>query len=46
LISIAVITVNRTKYDIKFRSANFFENLGDKAISDDFSLMVKLVAMQ
>ncbi len=39
-----VITVNRTKYDIKFKSASFFENLGDKAISDDFTLDVNLVA--
>ncbi len=38
------ITVNRTQYDIKFKSASFFENLGDKAISDDFTLDVNLVA--
>ncbi len=38
------ITVNRTKYDIKFKSASFFENLGDKAIYDDFILDVNLVA--
>ena len=38
------ITVNRTKYDIKFKSASFFENLGDKAIYDDFTLDVNLVA--
>ncbi|SHI03178.1 Polyisoprenoid-binding protein YceI [Chryseolinea serpens] len=40
----AKITVDRTKYDIKFRSTNFFENLGDKAIANDFELDVKLVA--
>lgn len=40
----AKITVDRTKYDIKFRSANFFENLGDKAIDNDFTLDVNLVA--
>lgn len=40
----AKIIVDRTKYDIKFRSTNFFENLGDKAISNDFELDVKLVA--
>jgi len=40
----AKIVVDRTKYDIKFRSANFFENLGDKAISNDFTLDVNLVA--
>ncbi|WP_138484939.1 YceI family protein [Dyadobacter bucti] len=40
----AKVTVDRTKYDIKFRSANFFENLGDKAIDNDFTLDVNLVA--
>ncbi len=40
----AKVTVDRTKYDIKFRSTNFFENLGDKAIMDDFTLDVSLVA--
>ena len=40
----AKITVDRTKYDIKFRSSNFFENLGDKAIDNDFTLDVSLVA--
>ena len=32
--------VNRTKYDIKYNSGNFFENLGDKTINDDFELTV------
>jgi polyisoprenoid-binding protein YceI len=40
----AKIAVDRTKYDIKFRSTNFFENLGDKAIDNDFTLEVSLVA--
>lgn len=40
----AKIVVDRTKYDIKFRSSNFFENLGDKAIENDFTLNVSLVA--
>ena len=39
----AKIIVDRTKYDIKFRSGNFFENLGDKAIEDNFELNVDLV---
>ena len=39
----AKITVDRTKFDIKFRSGNFFENLGDKAIEDNFELNVELV---
>jgi polyisoprenoid-binding protein YceI len=40
----AKILVDRTKFDIKFRSGNFFENLGDKAIEDNFELNVELVA--
>ncbi|MGX5817263.1 YceI family protein [Chitinophaga lutea] len=40
----ATITVDRTKFDIKYRSSNFFENLGDKAIYDDFTIEVALVA--
>jgi len=39
----AKIVVDRTKFDIKFRSGNFFENLGDKAIEDNFELNVALV---
>ncbi|AYN04861.1 MULTISPECIES: YceI family protein [unclassified Flavobacterium] len=34
--------VDRTKYDIKYNSGNFFENLGDKTINDDFELTVSL----
>ena len=42
----AKVTVDRTKYDIKYRSGSFFENLGDKVIYDDFELDVSLVANQ
>ena len=34
--------VNRTKYDIKYGSGSFFDNLGDKAIADEFELEVAL----
>ena len=34
--------VDRTKYGIKYNSGNFFENLGDKTINDDFELTVSL----
>lgn len=40
----ATIKVDRTKFDIKFRSGNFFQNLGDKTIEDEFTLTVELVA--
>lgn len=39
----AKIVVDRTKFDIKYRSGNFFENLGDKVIEDNFELNVELV---
>lgn len=35
--------VDRTKYDIKYGSGSFFDNLGDKAIDDNFELTVNLV---
>lgn len=38
----AALKVDRTKYDIKFRSASFFDNLKDKAIYDNFDLNVNL----
>lgn len=38
------IKFDRTDYDIKFRSGNYFENLGDKMIYDEVNLDVKLVA--
>ncbi|KAA1245818.1 YceI family protein [Aquimarina sp. RZ0] len=36
------LSVDRTKYDIKYGSGSFFDNLGDKAISDEFELAVNL----
>lgn len=36
--------IDRTKYDIKYGSANFFEGLGDKAIDNEFSVKFKLAA--
>jgi len=40
----ATIKVDRTKYDIKYGSGSFFENLGDKAIDNEFEMNVALVA--
>jgi polyisoprenoid-binding protein YceI len=37
-----VVTIDRTKYGIKYNSKNFFESIGDKAIYDDFTLTVNL----
>lgn len=38
----AKVTIDRTKYDIKYGSGSFFDNLGDKAINDNFDLTVSL----
>jgi polyisoprenoid-binding protein YceI len=40
----ASISVNRTEYGIRYGSGSFFDNLGDKAISDEFTLEVELQA--
>jgi polyisoprenoid-binding protein YceI len=39
----AELEVNRTKYDIKYGSGSYFDDLGDKTIYDDFELNVVLV---
>jgi polyisoprenoid-binding protein YceI len=38
----ALITVDRSLYNVRYGSGKFFENLGDKTIYDDFTLNVKL----
>jgi polyisoprenoid-binding protein YceI len=40
----AVVSVDRTLYDIKYGSGKFFQGLGDNMIRDEFTLEVKLVA--
>ena len=40
----ATITVDRSKYDVRYGSSSFFDNLGDKVIYDNFDLAVSLVA--
>ena len=39
----AKITIDRTAYDIKYGSGSFFDNLGDKAIHNDFTIDANLV---
>ncbi len=38
------IVIDRTKFNIKFRSGNFFSNLGDTLIYNNFDLNVHFVA--
>ena len=40
----AVITVDRSLYNVRYGSGKFFTDLGDKAINDEFTLEVTLVA--
>ena len=40
----AKITIDRAKYNVRYNSGSFFENLGDKLIYDKFELDVKLIA--
>lgn len=37
------VMIDRTKFDIKYGSGSFFDNLGDKTINDQFELNVNLV---
>ena len=39
----AVLSFDRSKYNVRFRSGNFFENLGDKLILDDIDVNISLV---
>ncbi|PCJ92661.1 MAG: lipid-binding protein [Flavobacteriaceae bacterium] len=38
----ATLKIDRTKYGIKYGSGSFFDNLGDKAIYDEFDLVTEL----
>jgi polyisoprenoid-binding protein YceI len=41
----ATLTFDRSKYDVKFGSQSFFENLGEKLVYDDVDMIVKLVML-
>ena len=38
----ATIEVDRSKYDVRYGSTSFFDNLGNKVIYDIFELEVEL----
>lgn len=40
----ATLTIDRSKFNVKYGSGSFFDNLGDKTIYDDFELTVNIVA--
>jgi polyisoprenoid-binding protein YceI len=39
----AKLEIDRSKFDVRYGSNSFFDNLGDKAIDDIFTLDIKLV---
>jgi len=44
LVATAKLIIDRTKYEMKFRSGNFFKDLGDTLIYNDFELNVSVTA--
>jgi polyisoprenoid-binding protein YceI len=42
--AVGQLVIDRTLYDMRFRSGNFFQNLGDNLIYNDFSLRVRISA--
>ena len=44
VIANADFNIDRTKYDIKYGSKTFFEEIGNKAIDNEFNIKVRIVA--
>jgi len=44
LIATGKMVIDRTKYEMKFRSGNFFKDLGDTLIYNDFELNIMVTA--
>jgi polyisoprenoid-binding protein YceI len=44
MVASAEIVIDRSKYNVRYGSPTFFNNIGDKAIYDEFTLNVKVVA--
>ena len=42
----AILSFDRSKYDVRFRSGKYFENLGDKLILDDIDIDIILASEQ
>ena len=40
------LTIDRSKYNVKYGSKSFFDNLGDKVINDEFTLDFNLVVAE
>ena len=46
IVAIGETKIDRTKFDIRYGSNSFFDNLGDKAILDDFVVKFKVGAVR
>lgn len=44
IVATADLSIDRSKFDVKYGSGSFFDNLGDKTIYDNFDLSISLVA--
>jgi polyisoprenoid-binding protein YceI len=42
----AEITIDRSKFDVKYGSGSFFDNLGDKMIYDEFTLSIVITTAE
>ncbi|MDO4881415.1 MAG: YceI family protein [Capnocytophaga sp.] len=40
--ALTAFDIDRSKFDVRYGSGSFFENLGDKAINNDFNIKVEL----
>jgi polyisoprenoid-binding protein YceI len=43
VVASAKVTIDRSKYDVRYGSGSFFEGLGDKMIYDEFDLDINVV---
>ena len=41
--AVGMISIDRTKFDIKYNSSSFFQDLGNYAIKNEFDLRFELV---
>jgi polyisoprenoid-binding protein YceI len=44
IVTVGEVDIDRTKFDIRYGSGQFFEDLGDKMIYDDFTIKFKVGA--
>ncbi|MEP1032976.1 YceI family protein [Ekhidna sp.] len=44
IVASATLSIDRSKFDVRYGSGSFFDNLGDKTIYDNFDLSISLVA--